>query len=118
MFRRSVLLGLVVCAAAQAGTATLEPETCTYLNPTSGLCPQSQIAFNSATSTILIGGMTFTGQGFPTSSEYVDSPYYADDGSVVLVSAHFTYHSKAINMGRAHYYRHWWTLDDGSITTP
>jgi hypothetical protein len=107
----AVMLGLITAAQA----APLTPEICTYLNPTTGVCGGAGLAFNATTSTVIVDGVVYSGEGFPQSHEYVQSPFYADDGSLVFLSAHLTYHVKYISSGRAHYYKHWWTLDSGTV---
>ena len=106
---------------------TLTPQSCVYVsvNGTGGTCYNVGNSEGSAIplfqfnrsfgSTITIDGMDYAGEVFPASNAFVNSPFVADDGSVVYVSASFTLHSKLVRSGH-NYYKHWWTLDSGAIS--
>jgi hypothetical protein len=113
------LLTLIVAAALTAAAhadVTLNPQACNYYSPGVGTCSDATftLMFNKTNATLVFGGSTYTSSEFTLQS--VDLPMADENGATVLLTASLTYHSKAINAGRAHYYRHWYTLDYAAVT--
>ena len=112
---RFVILALALLASA-AHADTLTPQTCSYFNPTTGTCSKPQLSFTAAQTIVVVDGVSYIGPGLPSDGRYVNVPLYAEDGSSLTLSAQLTAHSQYVSSARARYYKHWFSLDSGSIT--
>lgn len=116
MMKIAALL-LLLAASSIARADELQPQTCNYYDPSTGTCSSPQLMFSDTKTTVVLDGVSYVGAGFPAGGTYANVPLYALDGSLIVLTAQFTYHSKLVRSGHS-YYRHWWTLDSGTLVGP